>query len=163
MFDINSDPYEQKNLVMEKPDLAKSLKDELDKIYQELITSENIVNPPFIEIGNKNENPVYLNRNDAGGERGIWSQDNIYGMWRVHIEQGTYNVEFKFVQPVEGNGTINLETGAIINQMKTGPESTDIITMNNVSLPEMNGDLIPFYMLRNKRIFPFWVKLERID
>ncbi len=163
LFDINSDPYEQKNLVMEKPDLAKSLKDELDKIYQELITSENIVNPPYIEIGNKNENPVYLNRNDAGGERGIWSQDNIYGMWRVHIEQGTYNVEFKFVQPVEGNGTINLETGAIINQMKTGPESTDIITMNNVSLPEMNGDLIPFYMLRNKRIFPFWVKLERID
>jgi len=163
LFDIKQDPYEQKNMVADKKDIANSLKNELDRIYNELISSENIVNPPFIEIGNPHENPVYLNRNDAGGERGIWAQEEIYGTWRVHIQKGTYNVTFKFVKPVDGNGIINLETGAIINQTKIESKPTDIIEMKNVSLPELSCDLIPFYITGNKRIFPFWIKLERTD
>jgi len=41
--------------------------------------------------------------------------------------------------------------------------NTDIIEMNNVSLPEMNGELIPYYLIDGKMILPFWVEIEKID
>jgi arylsulfatase len=163
LFDIKLDPFEQKNLVSEKTDVAEQLKTELDKLYAELITSENIMNQPRIIVGNKNENPVYLNRNDADGERGIWAQEEVYGKWLVGITEGVYNVRFKFVQPVAAGGRMYLETGPVINQMKNEKDNTDIIEMNNIFLSGMNCDLVPFYSIGNKNILPFWVEMERID
>ncbi len=40
--------------------------------------------------------------------------------------------------------------------------SVVIIEMKNVSLPAMNSELIPFYAVNGKNIFPFWVEFERI-
>jgi hypothetical protein len=163
LFDIKSDPYEQKNLVAEKKEVAQALKDELDRMYRELITSENIVTPPRIVIGHKNENPVFLNRNDADGERGIWAQEEVYGKWLVDISGGRYNLRFKFINPVESGGRMYLETGAVINQIKNETGKTDVIEMKNVALPGINCELVPFYSVGGKNIFPFWVEIERID
>ena len=163
LFDIKQDPFEQKNIVNTNIDLAKSLKTELDKIYSELIASENVVNQPRIIIGDKHENPVYLNRNDADGARGIWAQEDIYGKWQVSVKEGVYNVRFRFIEPVAAGGQMVLETGSIVNQMKNKLDKTDIIEMKNISLKEMDCELIPFYNSGNKIIFPFWVELERIN
>jgi hypothetical protein len=163
LFDIKSDPYEQKNLVAEKKEVAQALKDELDRMYRELITSENIVTPPRIVIGHKNENLVFLNRNDADGERGIWAQEEVYGKWLVDISEGRYNLRFKFINPVDSGGRMYLETGAVINQIKNETGKTDVIEMKNVALPGINCDLVPFYSVGGKNIFPFWVEIERID
>ncbi len=56
-----------------------------------------------------------------------------------------------------------LETKGIINQKRNSKTKTDIIEMKNVSLPEMDCELIPFYSVNGKRIFPFWVEIEKID
>ena len=74
-----------------------------------------------------------------------------------------YNVRFKFIQPVDAGGQMVLETGAIVNQMKNKLDKTDIIEMKNVNLKEMDCELIPFYAIGNKNIFPFWVELERLN
>ncbi len=163
LFDIKQDPYEQKNIVADKKDMAILLKSELDKIYNDLISSENIVNKPRIIIGDKHENPVYLNRNDADGARGIWAQEEVYGKWQVSVKEGIYNVRYKFIEPVVKGGQMVLETGAVVNQMKNKLNNTDIIEMKNVSLKEMDCELIPFYAIGNKYIFPFWVELERVN
>jgi len=163
LFDIKKDPFEQKNLVSEKTEVAKQLKTELDKLYAELIYSENMINQPLIIIGNKNENPVYLNRNDAGGERGIWAQEEVHGKWLVGITEGFYNVRFKFIQPVAAGGRMYLETGPVVHQTKNEENNTDIIEMKHIFLKEMNCELVPFYSVGNKNIFPFWVELERIN
>jgi arylsulfatase len=163
LFDIKKDPFEQKNLVSEKTEVAKQLKTELDKLYAELIYSENMINQPLIIIGNKNENPVFLNRNDAGGERGIWAQEEVHGKWLVGITEGFYNVRFKFIQPVAAGGRMFLETGPVVHQTKNENNNTDIIEMKHIFLKEMNCELVPFYSVGNKNIFPFWVELERID
>ena len=55
-----------------------------------------------------------------------------------------------------------LETNTIINQMKNDL-NTDIIEMKNVSLPEMEGELIPYYLIGGKSILPFWVEIKKID
>jgi arylsulfatase len=163
LFDIKQDPYEQKNIVSDNKDMAKSLKTELDKIYNELIFSENIVHRPRITIGDDHENPVFLNRNDADGARGIWDQENVYGKWQVNVKEGQYNIKFRFIKPVAGGGMMTLETGTLVNQMKNKLDKTDIIEMKNISLKEMDCELIPFYTVGNTHIFPFWVELERIN
>jgi arylsulfatase len=163
LFDIGRDPYEQKNIVSSHPALAESLKSEMDTWYNELIRSENLINPPRIILGSEYENPVVLNRNDAGGERGIWDQEEIYGKWRVSINKGIYNIKIKFIRPIKPGGRMLLETGQVINQLKIDGEVTDIIEMNNVSLPDMDCDLVPGYMVEGKTIFPFWLEAEKIN
>ena len=163
LFNIKKDPYEQYNIVLDRKEIAKDLKNKLDKFYAELINSENLINSPRIIIGNEKENPLILNRNDAGGERGIWAQEEIFGKWHVLIREGLYNFKFKFINPIEANGEMFLETQTIINRKKNTKENTDIIEMKKVLLPEMKCDLIPFYSLNGKRIFPFWVEIEKID
>jgi len=163
LFNIQKDPYEQHNIVLENRDIANDLKRDLDKIYNELIASNNLINPPDIIVGSEKENPVILNRNDADGQRGIWAQEEIFGKWNVSINQGLYNFRFKFIQPIEEGGRMYLETKGIINQKKNDKTNTDIIEMNHVLLPEMECELIPFYLVKGKRIFPFWVEIEKIS
>lgn len=163
LFDIGDDPYEQNNILSSNKEIARALKVEMDKCYNELINSENLTDPPVIEVGSIYENPVFLSRNDAGGARGIWSQEEIYGKWDVHINQGTYNISFKFIKPVEAGGRMLLETNGIIHQKKNTLNNTDIIEMKNVFLPELEGEIIPTYVVGGKRIFPFWVEMERMD
>jgi hypothetical protein len=163
LFDLEKDPYEQNNIVVKNKSVANQLKTELDQYYKELINSENLINKQPIIIGNEHENPIILNRNDASGARGIWSQEEIYGKWEVSIAEGNYNVKFKFIKPLKAKGKMYLETGAIINQMQNEIVNTDIIEMKNIHLTKMDCDLIPFYSTAGKSIFPFWVELEKLD
>ncbi|MCL6295133.1 arylsulfatase [Jejuia spongiicola] len=161
MFDIKNDPNEQNNIVLKNKNFAKGLKQNLNQIYKELISSNNLINQPSISVGSEFENPIILNRNDAGGERGIWNQEEIFGKWYVDVAEGHYNIKFKFIKPVEPKGRMILETDAIVNQLKIDME-TDFIEMKNIYLPKMTGNLIPFYMKNNKRILPFLVEIEKI-
>ncbi|MEQ9376881.1 MAG: arylsulfatase [Imperialibacter sp.] len=163
LYNIEADPYEQNNIIARSKTIATPLKVELDRTYRELITSENLMNPPRIAVGGAKENPVILNRNDAAGERGIWAQEEIYGLWRVGIEEGRYNIRFKFTQPVAGGGTLYLETGPIIQQMEVAGSTTDMIEMKNVSLPQLDCDLTSFYAVNGRSIFPFYVELEKLE
>lgn len=163
LFHLRQDPYELKNLVSTKKELAKDLKRELDDIYKELVFSENLINPPKINVGNPHENPVILNRNDAGGERGIWNQEEVYGHWEVDIEEGYYDITYKFEKPVKANGRMVLEANTLVRQMVNKADNTDVIQMKRVYFPKMTGELIPFYAVNNKKIFPFWMELKKLD
>jgi arylsulfatase len=163
LFQLTNDPYEQQNVLSNNKVLAIALKKEMDKIYSELIVSENLLNPPKIKVGTPHENPVILNRNDAGGERGIWNQEVIYGNWDVSVEEGYYDINFKFVEPVNAFGKMVLEANTLVRQMENKKANTDIIQMKRVYFPKMTGLLIPFYAVDNKNIFPFWMEMKKVD
>jgi arylsulfatase len=163
LFQLTNDPYEQQNVLSNNKVLAIALKKEMDKIYSELIVSENLLNPPKIKVGTPHENPVILNRNDAGGERGIWNQEVIYGNWDVSVEEGYYDINFKFVEPVNAFGKMVLEANTLVRQMENKKANTDIIQMKRVYFPNMTGLLIPFYAVDNKNIFPFWMEMKKVD
>jgi arylsulfatase A-like enzyme len=162
LFDIEKDPYEQKNVVHEFPAIAGELKAELDKNFSEMVGSENMVNKPYILAGTGNENPVILNRNDTEGQWGVWDQEEVYGTWRVHFEKGNYNLRFKFIKPVPADGRMMVETKSFITQSKNTAGVTDIIEMKNVSIPEMECDFTPFYLSGQRKILPLWVEIEKI-
>jgi arylsulfatase len=163
LFNIVTDPYEEHNLVNKNAKVAIDLKRQLETILGELIASDNLISPPRLVIGNSRENPVILNRNDADGERGIWAQEEIFGRWNVHITKGRYNIVFKFVEPVSSQGIMYLETPPVVHQLRYTASNSDVITMKNVDLPTLDCDLIPFYVVGDKRIFPFYVELEKLD
>ncbi len=161
LYNVNDDPSESENIVSQNQGLATELKSELDRLYTELVNSPNLVDAPRIAIGSPYENPTILNRNDAGGERGVWNAEEVHGLWRVAIAEGTYNVKIRFMKPIEGGGRMYLEAGQIIHQ-QANEEATDMIEMKNVRLPAMDCDLIPFYSFKGRRIFPFSVEVERV-
>ena len=162
LFNVNEDPAELENLVLENEELALRLRKELDQMYGELVNSPNLVDPPRIAVGSSSENPTILNRNDASGERGVWTGEDVHGMWKVSIAEGKYDVKVRFIQPIEAGGKMYLETGQIIHQ-RINTEDGDIIELKNVSLPAIDCDLIPFYAHKGRRIFPFSVEIERVS
>ncbi|HQT22707.1 MAG: arylsulfatase [Sphingobacteriales bacterium 17-39-43] len=163
LYDLNKDSYEQNNIVLKNKALANTLKQELDRTFNDLISSENLINQPPIIVGSKFENPIILNRNDAGGERGIWDQEEVNGNWKVKIQKGHYNIKFKFLKPLKANGRMYLEASTIVRQIQNKTEGKDIIEMKNVYFPDMDCELRPYYSFDSKNIFPFWVEMERID
>jgi arylsulfatase A-like enzyme len=163
LFDIEQDPYEQSNVLAENTTVAYEMKKDLDNYFYELAGSPNMINPQRIVIGTGEENPVFLNRNDAEGDRGIWAQEEIYGKWRVSILKGTYNLRFRFLNPLDPGGQMIVETESFINQITNNTPDLINLEMNNISFPDLECDLIPFYQVGNKRIFPFWVEIEKVN
>jgi hypothetical protein len=162
LYHLKNDPEELHNIVKQNKAIALKLKAELDLIYQDLIRSKNLINPPKIIVGSKKENPLTLNRNDADGSRGLWDQEAIFGKWNVNILKGRYDFRFKFIKPIAAHGEMYLETNTIINQMKND-HNTDVIVMKNISLPKITGELIPYYLIKGKMILPFSVEIEKVD
>ncbi|MGC9355972.1 MAG: hypothetical protein ACP5D9_19150, partial [Mariniphaga sp.] len=100
---------------------------------------------------------------DAGGARGIWTQEEVFGFWNVKIKEGTYNIRFKFIQPLKTAGTMFLETNSLIYRQDVRDVPTDVIEMKNVSFSAMKCELIPFYSAGGRNIFPLWVELEKVQ
>ena len=162
LFDIDNDPYEMENLIENKKELAIQMKLEMDNIYNELINSKNIKNKPRIIIGSEFENPTYLNRNDASGQRGIWAQNEIFGFWRIKALSGKYNFRFKFNNLNLTSGEMVIEVGSQVYSKKVEVDDNGYALMENIHLNEGEFDLTPFFRYERKNIFPFWVEIDRL-
>tara|TARA_B100001939_G_scaffold49247_1_gene38544 strand:- start:41 stop:1765 length:1725 start_codon:yes stop_codon:yes gene_type:complete len=162
LFDIDNDPYEMENLIENKKELAIQMKLEMDNIYNELINSKNIKNKPRIIIGSEFENPTYLNRNDASGQRGIWAQNEIFGFWRIKALSGKYNFRFKFNNLNLTSGQMVIEVGNQVFSKKVEVDDNGYALMENIHLNEGEFDLTPFFRYERKNIFPFWVEIDRL-
>ena len=162
LFDIDNDPYEMENLIENKKELAIQMKLEMDNIYNELINSKNIKNKPRIIIGSEFENPTYLNRNDASGQRGIWAQNEIFGFWRIKALSGKYNFRFKFNNLNLTSGQMVIEVGSQVYSKKVEVDDNGYALMENIHLNEGEFDLTPFFRYERKNIFPFWVEIDRL-
>lgn len=163
LYNINADPGERSNLVNNHPEMAQTLKAKMDSIYDELINSPNIKDPPGIIIGNPNENPVILNRNDASGERGIWNQEDVFGYWNVEIEAGIYDIRFRMLSPVNKNGKIILEAGKFIFQKPIEGKGQIFIEMKGVPLQAMKDQVTASLSQGRDKVLPFWIELTRIE
>ena len=162
LYNIGKDPNERYNIINQNIEIAADLKLEMDETYSELINSRNFVSPPRITIGSEHENPIFLNRNDAGGERGVWNQEELFSYWSVNGNEGYYKIDFKFIKSVPSGGRMFLETKGVINQKKIKGDSLETISFDNVYLPAGAYDFMPFYSIKNKKIFPFWVEIKKI-
>ena len=161
LYDLIADPLESKNVIYQNIEIAKSFKIEMDNSIDDLLSSENIKNPPRIIIGSEFENPTVLNRNDASGERGIWAQNDIYSYWKVNFKKGTYDFKFKFKDSITSKGTLFTEINNRVYSKKTEKVVYSTLEMNDISIENSEVDLISFLKLNNKKIFPFWIEIYK--
>jgi len=161
LYDLIADPLESKNVINQNIEIAKSFKIEMDNSIDDLLSSENIKNPPRIIIGSEFENPTVLNRNDASGERGIWTQNDIYSYWKVNFKKGTYDFKFKFKDSITSKGTLFTEINNRVYSKKTEKVNYSTLEMNDISIENSEVDLISFLKLNNKKIFPFWIEINK--
>ena len=161
LYDLIADPLESKNVINQNIEIAKSFKIEMDNSIDDLLSSENIKNPPRIIIGSEFENPTVLNRNDASGERGIWAQNDIYSYWKVNFKKGTYDFKFKFKDSITSKGTLFTEINNRVYSKKTEKVDYSTLEMNDISIENSEVDLISFLKLNNKKIFPFWIEIYK--
>jgi len=161
LYDLIADPLESKNVINQNIEIAKSFKIEMDNSIDDLLSSENIKNPPKIIIGSEFENPTVLNRNDASGERGIWAQNDIYSYWKVNFKKGTYDFKFKFKDSITSKGTLFTEINNRVYSKKTEKVVYSTLEMNDISIENSEVDLISFLKLNNKKIFPFWIEIYK--
>jgi arylsulfatase A-like enzyme len=154
LFNFRKDEFEQTNILMSNKSLAAEMKNELDEMIHELTSSVHMRNPQRIIVGSEYENPVYLNRNDALGTPGN-------GFWKVKILEGRYNIRFGFIEPLEKNGRMFLETNSVMIRSEIFTTSTNFIELRDVYLSEMECDFTPYYSMQGKNIFPLWVELEK--
>ena len=161
LYDLIADPLESKNVINQNIEIAKSFKIEMDNSIDDLLSSENIKNPPRIIVGSEFENPTVLNRNDASGERGIWAQNDIYSYWKVNFKKGTYDFKFKFKDSITSKGTLFTEINNRVYSKKTEKVDYSTLEMNDISIENSEVDLISFLKLNNKKIFPFWIEIYK--
>ena len=127
-------------------------------------TSPNLVNPPIIANGTPYENRVYLTRNAASGQRGIWNQEEVFSYWKVDLEKGVYNLKFKFLKPLDGGGQMFLELGQSILKKYNPSPNLDQLVWKGVSLPKGTFDFTPFYRKQPRsNYFPLWVEIKKVD
>lgn len=163
LYNLKKDPFEKINLVDQDEERATSLKTEMDELIFELSNAPNLHHPPRISVGTPFENPVYLNRNDAGGQRGVWNQDELYSYWTVDMEKGLYNIKFKFLEPLPEGGDMMLEMGQSINVKHNPQPDQDVLVWKSVSFAKGPFDFTPFYRKGRNNYFPFWVEIDKID
>jgi hypothetical protein len=163
LFDISSDFGEQANIIKEKPLLAMNMKRTLDSMLLDLSGSENMSSPQFISVGTIHENPVILNRNDAWGERGVWEQEEVHGVWNVDIIEGIYDIKFRFKSPVPPKGRMVIDLASLSLQQRNQVENAVELEMKNVHLPAGKCEFSPFYEAGGKRILPLWVEISKVS
>lgn len=164
LYNISADPQENNNIISDKIDLAKELKEGMDKWYEEIISEKNNrqVFPAF--IGTAYENPVILNRNDAKGSPPAWTQDDQLGYWEVKAEEdGVYDILFHFVKAIHEPGSVHLKMYPY-NFVEENNVAIDEWTIKNVKINKGNYRVEPYYQTRSgKYFFPFYVSIKRID
>ena len=165
LFNLEKDYKESDNLVDVKTEIANELKSDLNKIHDELINSANIKNQPLIHIGFEQENPSILNRNDASGQRGIWSSNNVYGKWETYFNKGLYNIKAKFndVQLNKNSKFIIELNQQVYSKSILSFDKEDFIELKNIRVDEGKYSLIPFLRNGNKNLLPFYLEIEKIN
>ena len=79
MFDLSSDPFEEKDLAADKPEELAALKKGYEAWFAD-VTKKGFL-PPNIVIGSEKENPVRLSRQDWRGPKAGWTPESIAETW----------------------------------------------------------------------------------
>src|SRR5205814_1227800 len=100
LYDLADDPYEQKDLAAEKPDVVERMKKGYDEWFAD-VSKERGFDPPRIHLGAQAQPRTVLTRQDWRGPQAGWGPKSL-GYWEVHVaREGRYDLALRF-PPVKG-------------------------------------------------------------
>jgi arylsulfatase/arylsulfatase A len=138
LYDLQGDPGETKNLIAQKPDVFRRLKDSYDAWFDDVSsTRPDNYDPPRIHVGSPHEPITVLTRQDWRG--GSWSRDAI-GHWRIHVAaDGRYDFDIG-LEPQKEETSLALTAGTITRRLPVAG-SAGTVQVTGVELPSGDSDL----------------------
>ena len=94
LYDLEKDPYEQRDVAVEHPEVVARLKREYDRWFADVTAAG--FEPPRIVVGSDSENPTLLTRQDWRGPEAGWGPKSV-GHWELEVaEAGAYTITVRF-------------------------------------------------------------------
>lgn len=165
LYNIRKDYAETTNIIDSNRQIAANLKKKMEQWYQSIVHASVNNEVRRIQVGTSHENPVILNRNDASGQPGIWTQDENFGYWNIQVTTaGRYNVRFRFIHPIEQKGTMRLKLYPYQYALSNAETGVSTLIMNNISLHKGDYRLESYYQSPTYRnLMPLYVELEKVS
>ncbi|HKA06813.1 MAG TPA: arylsulfatase [Gemmataceae bacterium] len=158
LFDIPNDPFEEKDLAAEKPDVVRDLHESYEAWFKDVKATRNFQGPR-IHLGSDKENPTVLTRQDWRGPNAGWTAESI-GHWDVTVERaGTYRITVDF-EPSKEQRTVTVQLG----DRKQGtelPAGKTRVVFERLTLTKGEGKLEAL-VEGEKRAGPTFVEVERV-
>lgn len=160
LYDMENDPYEQKDLSAKRPEILKKLKFEYEKWFTDVSnTRPDNYDSPRILVDLEKENPVVLTRQDGEHYNGAPFRPESFGKWRVEIlEQGIYSIRFRFPElEKSGKAVLKMNGEEQFENVQSG--QTEHV-FKNVRLKEGPLDLLPLLMVDEQLYSPWKVDIS---
>ena len=162
LFNIAEDPFEKSNIAGQEPEVARSLKQQLDQWYHRTVVEEGnpeiqgcVIDPAF-------EDPTVLNRNDAKGTPEQWARDAVYSYWDVEFQQeGYYDITFGFHQKPEQEGRVVIKMAPLQFSGYNSDTTITELTLDSCYFRKGRGMLEAYYRVDfGKVISPFSITIS---
>lgn len=160
LFDLEADPFEQRDIAAENPAIVDRLKTAHERWHQD-VCGERDFDPPRIILGTDHDNPTTLTRQDWRGAGDGWDDSHV-GHWEVRIGRGgRYCVTLRFRQH-DTPSTVHFAMGGVARAVPvaSGAES---VTITGLDLPEADSVLEASVENSSRRYGVHYVDVLRID
>ncbi|WP_104808663.1 sulfatase/phosphatase domain-containing protein [Polaribacter filamentus] len=164
LYNLNEDPYEAEDIINKQLNVSNELKSEIDRWYDDIMRSPNIIDLPRIIIGNEQETTTMLNRNEARGIQEIRDQEAIHVSWDVLIENaGDYKVSCYFVNKLEHEGKLYFRIGNKNVSMENKNTGIEKLVFDTVLLEEGKFTIDSWYSISiTSYLTPFYLEIEKL-
>jgi hypothetical protein len=153
LYDILADPYEQKNIAAEKPEIAAALRKGYEAWFADVKQERNF-QPPRIHLGAPKENPGVLTRQDHRGPA-------TSGGWEVHVERpGKCRVTL-LADAALRDRTAHIKLGDETQDVKL-PKDARSATIEAVTWMKGDGKLEAWVEQGSGRVSAKYVEVERV-
>jgi len=161
LFNISTDPYDINDISSTEPDKLIHLKEEFDSWYMDIIHNEKL-KAQYAIIGSDMEEEIILNRNDAGGEPGIWAQDEVFGYWHIEcIRSSEYKISINFKEKINTIGKLVLKIAPLQRTVDIKEPGSSEVIIENIYIPR--GKYMVECWLQSadgRKIFPFYIRIS---
>lgn len=138
LFDIPADPFEEKDLAAQKPDVVKDLRAKYEAWFKDVKSTRNFEGPR-INLGSEKEPVTVLTRQDWRGPAAGWAPGDI-GHWDVAVTRpGKYRVALDF-EPATEARTAVVQVAGVVGKAEV-PAGRGRVVFEGLELPKGDAKL----------------------
>jgi hypothetical protein len=160
LFDLKTDPFEEKDIAADKPDIVAHFKKEYEAWFDD-VTKKGF-DPPRIIVGSVKENPVRLSRQDWRGPKAGWGAGDE-GYWEIRFAKaGKYKLT---IHSAAGFGEWGYKftgdedvRGEIVQTLREGTKK--VISTEKITVGPGNARLEAWVVVDGQRRGAEYVELE---
>lgn len=164
LFNLENDPYELNDVSNEQQEVKAKLVEELNRWYEEIIVSPNLLEPPRMVLGSEFENPLVLGRNDWKGPTAMqWGSPEAFGYYDIKVEDpGPYDVKMVFKDHFPVPGDAKVRAGTRQYWISNKDTSINEIILENLIFDPGNHAFEAWYQVGGKIYSPICIEIEKI-